>query len=70
MKRLLIVLTLALASSSCGVAEMGAAAAAGGAAKAEEATRVTEQEARVLEGLDPAAADAAKQREAVEAASQ
>lgn len=70
MKRAFIVLALALASSSCGLGEMGAAAAAGGAAKAEEAKRVTEQEARVLEGLDAAAADSAQRREAIEAATQ
>ena len=42
MKRVALILALSLASSSCGVAEMGAAAAAGGAAKAEEAKRYME----------------------------
>jgi hypothetical protein len=70
MKRVLIILALCLGASSCGVGEMGAAAAAGGATKAEEAQRMTEQEALVRERLDAAAAEAARQREAAEAAAQ
>jgi hypothetical protein len=70
MKRMLVIVALALATTACGVGEMGAAAAAGGATKAEEAKRMTEQEALVRERLDAAAADAAKQREAIEAATQ
>jgi hypothetical protein len=70
MKRMLIVMMLALATAGCGVGELGAAAAAGGASKAEEVKRMKEQEALVRERLDAAAADAAKQREAIEAATQ
>lgn len=58
----------ALTASACGVGELGASAAAGGASKAEEIEQAKQTQARIEQQLEDAAAEAAKQREAIEAA--
>jgi hypothetical protein len=70
MTRSLILLSLVLSSTGCGVAETGAAAAAAGGGAAEEARQGLQTEARVREQLDAAAKQGADQRSAAEAASQ
>jgi hypothetical protein len=70
MPRSLVVLSLLLSLTACGVVETGAVAASAGASKAEEARQAQQTEARVREQLDAAAKQAADQRNAAEAASQ
>jgi hypothetical protein len=70
MARSLVLLALILSLTGCGVAETGAAAAAGGVSQAEEVRQGLRTEARVREQLDAAAKQAADQRNAAEAASQ
>jgi hypothetical protein len=70
MARSLVLLSLVLSLTGCGVAETGAAAAAAGVSKAEEARQGLKTEARVREQLDAAAKQAAEQRNAAEAAAQ
>ncbi len=54
----------------CGLAEMGAAAVAGGASQAEQVRQAKETEARIHKQLDAAYQQAADQRRAAEAESQ
>jgi len=54
----------------CGLAETGAAAAAGGASQAEQVRQAKETEARVRKQLDAAYQQAADQRRAAETESQ
>jgi hypothetical protein len=61
---------LSLLLVACGVAETGAAAAAGGASQVEEARQAEQTEARVQQQLDAAYQQAAHQRKDAEAASQ
>jgi hypothetical protein len=70
MARSLVLLTLVLSLTGCGVAETGAAAAAAASAKAREAREGLKTEARVREQLDAAMKQSADQRNAAEAASQ
>jgi hypothetical protein len=70
MARSLVLLSLALSLTGCGVAETGAAAATAAASKAEEARQGLQTEARVREQLDAAAKQAADQHTAAEAAAQ
>ena len=70
MARSLVLLALVVSLTGCGVAETGAAAAAGGVSKAEEVRQGLQTEARVREQLDAAANQAADQRNAAEAAAQ
>jgi hypothetical protein len=70
MARSLVLLSLILSLTACGVAETGSAAAAAGASKAEEVRQGLQTEARVREQLDAAARQAAGQRTATEADSQ
>lgn len=65
-----LALVLAVVLSGCGLAETGAAAAAGGVSKAEELRRAKETEAQVKQQIDAAYQQAAEQRRAGEAASQ
>ena len=67
MARSLVLLALVVWLTGCGVAETGAAAAAGGVSKAEEVRQGLQTEARVREQLDAAAKQAADQRNAAEA---
>jgi hypothetical protein len=68
MARSLVLLSLVLSLTGCGVAETGAAAAAAGASAAEEARQGLQTEARVRAQLDAAAKQAADQHNAAEAA--
>ena len=68
--RSLALLSLILSLTGCGVADTGAAVAAAGASKAEEARQGLKTEAQVRERLDAAAQQAARQRTDAEAASQ
>jgi hypothetical protein len=68
--RLLVLLSLILSLTACGVAETGAAAATIGASKAEEARQGVQTEARVRASLDEATRQATEQRNAAEAAAQ
>jgi hypothetical protein len=70
MARSLVLLSLVLSLTACGVAETGAVAAAAGASKAEEVRQGLQTEARVREQLDAAARQAAALRNATEADSQ
>jgi hypothetical protein len=70
MARSLIVLTLVLSLTGCGVAETGAAAATAATTKAQEAREGLKTEARVREQVDAAMKQAAEQRNSAEAASQ
>ena len=70
MARCLVLLSLVLSLTGCGVAETGAAAAAAGASKAEEARQGLQTEARIREQLDTATKQAADQHTAAEAAAQ
>jgi hypothetical protein len=70
MARCLVLLSLVLSLTGCGVAETGAAAAAAGASKAEEARQGLQTEARIREQLDMATKQAADQQTAAEAAAQ
>jgi|KBSSwiStaDraftv2_1062776.scaffolds.fasta_scaffold00788_5 hypothetical protein len=70
MARSLVLLCLFVSLTACGVAETGAAAAAAGASKAEEARQGLQTEARVRAQLDAADKQAADQRNAAEAGSQ
>jgi hypothetical protein len=70
MARCLVLLSLVLSLTGCGVAETGAAAAAAGASKAEEARQGLQTEARIREQLDMATKQAADQHTAAEAAAQ
>jgi hypothetical protein len=70
MARSLVLLSLILSLTGCGVAETGAAAATIGAQKAEEARQGLQTEARVREQLDAAAKAGADQRNAAEASAQ
>jgi len=66
MARSLVLLTLALALTGCGVAETGSAAAAAAASQAREAREGLKTEARVKEQLDAAMKQAADQRKAAD----
>jgi hypothetical protein len=68
MAKSLVLLSLFLSLTGCGVAETGAAAAAAGASKAEEVRQGLQTEAQVRAQLDAAAKQAADQRNAAEAA--
>jgi hypothetical protein len=70
MARSLVLLTLVLTLTGCGVAETGAAAATAATTKAQEAREGLKTEARVREQVDAAMKQAADQRNAAEAASQ
>jgi hypothetical protein len=70
MAKTLVVLSLILSLTACGVAQTGAAAAAEGTAKAEEVRQGLQTEARVREQLDAASRASAEQRNAAEAAAQ
>ena len=70
MARSFVLLCLFVSLTACGVAETGAAAAAAGASKAEEARQGLQTEARVRAQLDAADKQAADQRNAAEAGSQ
>jgi hypothetical protein len=70
MARSLVLLSLMLSLTGCGVAETGAVAASAAAAKAEEARQGLKTEARVREQLDATFKQAADQRNAAEAATQ
>jgi hypothetical protein len=70
MARTLVLLSLILPLTGCGVAETGTAAATAAAAQAEEVRQGLQTEARVREQLDAAAKKAAEQRNAAEAASE
>jgi len=70
MARSLVLLCLFVSLTACGVAETGAAAAAAGASKAEEARQGLQTEARVRAQLEAADKQAADQRNAAEAGSQ
>jgi hypothetical protein len=64
------VLTAAISASACGVGELGASAAAGGASRAEEAKQAHDIQDEVRERLDAAAAESARRREEMEAQTQ
>jgi len=66
----LILLPAMLLLAGCGVAETGAAAAAGGASEVEAARQAKQTEARVQQQLDAAVKQEAEQRKAAEAATQ
>jgi hypothetical protein len=66
--RSLVLLSLILSLTGCGVAETGAAAAADAASKAEEARQGLKTEARVREQLNAAMKKDEEQRNAAEAA--
>jgi hypothetical protein len=70
MARSVVLLTLILSLTGCGVAETGAAAASAGAAKAEEVRQGLQTEARVREQVEAASKQAAEQRAAADAAAQ
>jgi hypothetical protein len=70
MTRSLVLLTLVVSLTACGVADTGAAAATAATAKAQEAREGLRTEARVREQLDAATKQAADQRNTAEAASQ
>src|SRR5256886_11595223 len=70
MLRSLAVLALTGLLAGCGLAETGAAAAAGGVSKAEEVRQAKQTEARLQQQLDAANAQAQERRRAAEAASQ
>jgi hypothetical protein len=70
MARSLVLLSLMLSLTGCGVAETGAAAATEAATKAEEARQGLKTEARVREQLDSTFKQAADQRNAADAAAQ
>jgi hypothetical protein len=57
---------VALVLSACGLGEMAASSAAGGASAVEQAKEGKAMEARVQQQLDDAARQAAQQREAAE----
>jgi hypothetical protein len=57
-------------SAGCGLAETGAAAAAGGVSQAEQARQAKQTEAQVQKRLDAAYQQAADQRRAAETESQ
>ncbi len=67
---LLFAAILSTGLTGCGVAEVGVAAAAGGASKAEELRQAKETEARVQQKIDAAYQQSAQQRDAADAASQ
>ena len=64
MLKSLAVLALAGLLAGCGLAETGAAAAAGGVSKAEEARQAKQTEARIQQQIDAANAQAQQQRRA------
>lgn len=66
MIRVIPLLCLALSLSACGVAETGAAAAAGGASEVEQARQAKQTEARVQQQLDAAYQQAAERRQSAE----
>jgi hypothetical protein len=66
MARSLVLLTLVLALTGCGVAETGSAAAAAAASQAQEAREGLKTEARVREQLDAAMKQHADQRQAAD----
>jgi hypothetical protein len=68
--RSLVLVSLIVSLTSCGVAETGAAAATVAAAKAQEARQGLQTEARVREQLDAAARADAERRNSAEAAAQ
>jgi hypothetical protein len=70
MARSLVLLSLMLSLTGCGLAETGTAAATAAATKAEEARQGLKTEARVREQLDATFKQAADQRNAAEAATQ
>jgi hypothetical protein len=67
MARSIVLLTLVLSLSGCGVADTGAAAAAAATSQAQEAREGLKTEARVREQLDAAMKHSADQRNAAEA---
>jgi hypothetical protein len=70
MARSLVLLSLILSLTGCGVAETGAAAAAVAASEAEQARQGLQTEAQVRAQVDAAAKQAPDQRNAAEAAAQ
>jgi hypothetical protein len=70
MARSLVLLTLVLSLTGCGVAETGAAAATAATTNAQEAREGLKTEARVREQVNAAMKQAADQRNSAEAASQ
>ena len=70
MTRSLILVSLVVLLTGCGVAETGVAAGTGAAAEAEAAREALKTKARIEQQLDVAAKQAADQRNAAEAASQ
>ena len=70
MVRALVLLSLILSSTGCGIAETGTAAATAATSKAEEIRQGQAAEARVREQLDAAYKQAAEQRNAADAATQ
>ena len=71
-RRLPLAATLVVAAtlSGCGLAETGAAAAAGGASQVEQVRQAKQTEARVQKQLDAAFQQNAEQRRAAETESQ
>jgi len=69
MSKVLILIAACFSLTACGLAETGAAAAAGGASKAEEIKEGRKIEARVQQRLDDANQQAAEQRQRAESAS-
>jgi len=67
---LALVVTQGLALTACGVAETGAAAAAGGVSAAEQARQAKQTEAQVQKQVDAAVQQDAERRRAAEAESQ
>lgn len=70
MAKSLVLLSLILSLSGCGVAETGAAAATGAASKAEEVRQGLATEDRVREQVNAAVKLDAQRRQDAEAASQ
>jgi hypothetical protein len=70
MARPLVLISLILLLTGCGIAETGAAAAAAAKAQSQETREGLKTEARVREQLDAAAKASADQRNAAETASQ
>jgi hypothetical protein len=68
MTRSLVLVSLVLSLTGCGVAETGAAAAGAASSQAEEVRQGLKTEARVRAQLDAASQQGADQRNAAEAA--
>jgi hypothetical protein len=67
MTRSLVLVSLIVSLTACGVAQTGAGAATEAATKAEEVRQGLQTEARVREQLDAASKQAAEQRNAADA---